>query len=159
MKIKNILLILIIAIALNSCSKNDDNNQNNNPNIPNAVFDTGSLINTALSASPYGQLEFDTNAVYVPNYGINGIVVINIGNNSFSAFEYSDPNHPISACSNFNVPTNNSAVSFIVTCSCDDGNAYNILSGGIPENGTTGQFTLVRYNVEVNGSIIRVFNN
>ncbi|WP_055447542.1 hypothetical protein [Lacinutrix mariniflava] len=158
MKFKTLLFSLFIGLILSSCSKNDDN-QNNNPYIPNASFNTGNQINMQLGGI-YGQLDFDTNAIYVPNYGINGIVVINTGFNNYSAFEYSDPNHQIASCSLFELdnPGTIASISTVATCSCDDGNSYDILSGGVPLSGTTGQYTMVRYRVEVNGSIIRVYN-
>ncbi|AUC83183.1 hypothetical protein [Lacinutrix sp. Bg11-31] len=159
MKFKTILLPTLLSLIFLTCSKKNDDNQNNNPNIPNVGFNTGNQINMQLGGI-YGQLDFDTNAIYVPNYGINGIVVINTGFNNYSAFEYSDPNHQIASCSVFELdnPGTLSAISTVATCSCNDGNSYDILSGGVPLAGTTGQYTMVRYRVEVNGSIIRVYN-
>ncbi|WP_044401878.1 hypothetical protein [Lacinutrix sp. Hel_I_90] len=150
MKNKTPLFILIIAVILSACSKNDDdNNQSNNPNIPRAVFDTGTSINTNLPQ--YNQLQFPNNNVIIDNAGING-VILHFSGNAYSAFELSDPNHPINSCTTLSVN------GIIATCGCDDGNAYEVL-GGAPQQGTTGQYTLVRYNVEVSGAIIRVFNN
>jgi len=158
MTFKNTLDTLLICFLFCACISDDDNNQNNNPNIPNIAFDTGNQININLGG-PYGQLEFVNNPIKIPNYGVNGIVVVNTGFNSYSAFEFSDPNHPISSCSIFNADPGIVAVTTDLVCSCDDGNVYNVLSGGLPSSGTTGQFTLVRYRVEVIGSVIRVFNN
>lgn len=149
MKNKIPFYIILIGFLLSSCSKNDDNDQNNNPNIPNAAFDTGSTINTNLPQ--YNNLQFPSNQVVLGNYGLNGIVVFYSGI-GYSAFELSDPNHQLTSCSTLTVN------GLIASCDCDDGNSYEI-SGGLPEAGTTGQFTLVRYNVEVNGDVIRVFNN
>lgn len=158
MKLKTLFIWLCISILFNACSNNDDNNnQNNNPNIPNIPLDTGNQINTDLGGF-FGQLKFINNPIKIPNYGINGIVVVKDGVNSYSAFEFSDPNHPITNCSNFQADSGITPVDIEVTCSCNDGNSYNILSGGIPTPGTIGQYTLVRYRVEVNGTIIRVFN-
>lgn len=151
MKVKTIVTYLLMGLMLNSCSKNNDNNQNNNPNIPNVYVDTGNQINTNLVAQ-YGALELVNNPMVIPNYGINGIVVVNTGFGNYSAFELSDPNHAITNCSNLVLDGT------IVTCSCNDGNSYHILSGGLPQTGTTGQYTLVRYQVEVSGSIIRIYN-
>ena len=151
MKLKTIVLFLFTGLLFNSCSKKDDDNQNNNPNIPNAVFDTGNLINTSLPQ--YNQMQFPGNYITLnSNYGIKGVVLYYAGNNNYSAFELSDPNHPISSCSNLTVN------GIVATCNCADENAYEILNGTRQE-GTTGQYTLVRYFVEVNGSVIRIFNN
>ena len=152
MKFKTRVLFLFIGLTLCSCSKNDDNNQNNNPNIPNAVFDTGSLINTSLPQ--FSQMQFPNNYISLNStYGINGVVLYYAGNNNYRAFELSDPNHALNSCSNL---TRNGD---IVTCSCDDDNSYSISSGGLPFSNTTGEYPLVSYFVEVNGDIIRIYNN
>ena len=150
MKLRVHLYVLIFTLLLSSCNKNDDNDQNNNPNIPNAAFDTGSLINTSLPQ--YNSLQFPGNYITLNNnYGVNGIVVYFTGS-MYTAFELSDPNHQLNSCSNLTVD------GIIATCSCDDDNSYEIVTGQ-RQDGTTGQFTLVPYQVEVNGSVIRVFNN
>jgi len=149
MKLKTLVVILFTGILFNSCNNDDDNNQNNNPNIPNAIFDTGNLIDTRLPQ--YNQMQFPGNHITLNNnYGINGVVLYFTGS-TYSAFELSDPNHQITTCSNLTVSGP------IATCSCEDGNSYEIITGQ-REEGTTGQYTLVPYRVEVNGSIIRVFN-
>lgn len=150
MKNRTPILFLIFTVILSTCSKNDDdNNQSNNPNIPRAVFDTGTSINTSLPQ--YNQLQFPNNNVIIDAAGING-VVLHFSGNSYSAFELSDPNHPINSCTQLSVN------GIIATCGCDDGNTYEIL-GGAPQQGTTGRYTLIRYSVEVSGNVIRVFNN
>jgi len=151
MKLKSIIVVLLIGIVFISCNKNDDDNQDNNQNIPNSVFDTGSLINTNLPQ--YNQLQFPNNYVILNNnYGINGVVLYHAGNNNFNAFELSDPNHQLNTCSTLTVS------GIEASCSCDDGNSYEILNGERLD-GTTGQFSLKRYFVEVSGTIIRVYNN
>jgi len=152
-KMKKIILILISIFTLTtSCKKDDDiNNQNRNPNIPNAVFDTQNLIDTNLPQ--YNNLLIPSQHVVVTggNIGINGIVVFYSGSD-YKAWELSDPNHGLSDCSMLTVN------GIIATCNCDDDNSYEIVSG-LPQTGTTGQFTLIPYQVEVTGTVIRVFNN
>jgi len=147
---KTVTYITILALLLTTCSKSDDN-QNRNPNIPDFQFDTGDLINTNLPQ--YSQLLFPGNHIIVNanGVGVNGIVLYSSGS-TYSAFELSDPNHQLNTCSQLTVE------SAIATCNCDDGNSYNIINGGQFE-GTTGQYGLVPYGVEVIGNIIRVFNN
>jgi len=141
---------IILCFVLIACNKSDDA-RNGNPNIPNVPFDTGSLINTNLPE--YSQLLFPGNSIVINSNiaGINGVVLYSSGS-TFSAFELSDPNHQINTCSRLTVE------GAIATCNCDDGNSYDIIIGGQLE-GTTGQFGLVPYGVEVLGNIIRVFNN
>lgn len=151
MKNKGLYFIMLFTFLLSACSTNDDNNQNNNPNIPNAAFDTGSLINTSLPQ--YNQMQFPGNYIVLNNnYGINGVVVYYAGGTNYSAFELSDPNHQITNCSQLTVNGT------VATCSCDDDNAYNFAANGLQQPGTTGQYTLVPYRVEVSGDVIRVSN-
>ncbi|RLJ65528.1 hypothetical protein CLV86_1104 [Lacinutrix venerupis] len=148
MKLKSLALLLVFGVLLNSCNKDDDNNQNTNPYIPNAVFDTGNLINTSLPQ--YNQMQFPGNHIVLnSNYGIKGVVVYFSGS-AYSAFELSDPNHAISSCSNLTVD------GIIATCGCEDENAYEILNGTKQDGG---QYAMVRYQVEVIGDVIRVYNN
>ncbi|MCX7551030.1 hypothetical protein [Xanthomarina sp. F2636L] len=145
-----ILSIIILTLIIVSCSKSDDNN-NNNQYIPNVAFDTGNLVNTNLPQ--YSSLKYANNSVVLNNnYGINGVVLYFAGGTNYSAFEISDPNHPLSDCSKLTVND------LIATCDCDDGNSYEILNG-TGRTGTNGHYALKRYYVEVIGDIIRVYNN
>lgn len=146
------LLLFFTSMLFFSCKNDDDLNNNGNPNIQNAVFDTGGFINTNLPQ--FNQLRFPGNSISINNgsFGINGIVIFYAGGENYSAFELSDPNHMINSCSLLSVNT------AIASCSCEDGNSYEV-SGGLPLDGTTGQFPLVRYCVEAIGNIIRVYNN
>lgn len=140
---------IIGFIFLVGCSANNDFVKN--PYLPNYSFDTGSLINTNLPQ--FSQLKFPGNSVVLDKpYGINGFVLYYAGGTNYNAFEITDPNHTISNCSKLSIE------GIIATCNCGDGNSYEILNG-IKREGTTGTYPLIRYSVEVSGSIIRVFNN
>jgi len=147
---KTFVFLILTSLLLAACSTNDDG-RNGNPNIPNFGFDTGSLINTNLPQ--YSNLQFAGNFIILNQQvaGVNGVVLYSSGT-TYTAFELSDPNHQINTCSRLTVE------GIIATCSCDDGNTYNIVNGGQQE-GTSGQYGLVPYGVEVIGNIIRVFNN
>lgn len=141
---------IICFLFLTACSP--DNNITKNPYLPNYKFDTGNLINTNLPQ--FSQLKFANNFIILngSDYGIKGVVLFYAGGTNYNAFELTDPNHQISACSKLNVE------GIIATCNCNDGNSYDILNG-VKREGTTGSYSLIRYKVEVLGSIIRVFNN
>ena len=144
-----ILLFAIGFVLLTNCST--DNSVTRNPYLPNYEFNTGSLINTNLPE--FNKLKFAGNSIVLNSpYGINGLVVYYAGGNNYNAFELTDPNHQISACSKLSVE------GVIATCTCNDGNSYDLLNG-IKREGTTGSYALIRYRVEVSGSIIRVYNN
>ena len=145
---KTLAISILTVLFLTSCSSNDDG-RNGNPNVPDYAFDTGNLINTNLPQ--FSNLQFPGNFIVLSQYGVNGIVLYSSGT-TYSAFELSDPNHQINTCSQLIVE------GIIASCTCDDGNTYNIVNGGQQE-GTSGQYGLVPYGVEVVGNIIRVFNN
>lgn len=144
---KKLIFIVFIGVFILSCSKNDNNN--NSQFLPDQNFDTGTTIN--ISFPQYNSLQFPGNHTIVNGFGLSGIVVYYSGS-SYTAFELSDPNHHYQSCSRLTVE------GVIATCGCDDENAYDILTGQ-PNGSTSGQYGLKPYFVEVNGNIIRVYNN
>ncbi|MFG6686921.1 hypothetical protein ACGK9U_10090 [Mariniflexile sp. HNIBRBA6329] len=141
-------LYIICFVLLTACSSD---NVTKNPYLPNYEFNTGSLINTNLPQ--YSHLKFPNNSIVLNSpYGINGVVLFYAGGSNYNAFEITDPNHQISTCSKLSVE------GFIASCNCDDGNSYDLLNG-VKREGTTGSYPLIRYRVEVSGSIIRIYNN
>ncbi|MFD2822813.1 hypothetical protein ACFS5M_03970 [Lacinutrix iliipiscaria] len=145
---KKLILIVFIGFITLSCSKNDDTSRTNEY-LPEQNFDTGSTINT--NFPQYSSLQFPGNHEVIEEYGLNGIVVYYSGS-SYLAFELSDPNHALQTCSKLTIE------GVIATCGCSDTNQYDILTGQA-QDGTTGQYTLKPYFVEVSGTIIRVYNN
>lgn len=143
--IKKICALLVFLLVLNSCSTNEDN-RIDNPNLVDVSFRL--LIN--LNLPEYNSLNFPGNSYSTYTTGINGVVVYNINNTQFTAFELSDPNHPLNECSTLRVE------GVIAKCDCNDGNSYNILTGELT-NGS-GQYTLKPYRVVKNGSELEVYN-
>lgn len=142
---------VLFFILLTTCSKDNDPRERN-PYLPDYSFDTGSQIN--LTLPQYNDLNFPGGSleIYGNGIGINGFVIFNYGNGSFRAFELTDPNHALDDCSVLAVDDNDNAY-----CNCDDGNSY-LIANGLPQEGTDGQYPLLEYFVEVNGNIIRVYN-
>ncbi|MCR8666949.1 hypothetical protein NO995_04605 [Aestuariibaculum sp. M13] len=141
------LLYILTLFLIVSCS-NDDIIKN--PYLPDYKFNTNNFIDTRLPQ--YNKLQLPGNYVILEGYGINGVVLFYAGGDIYNAFELSDPNHALSTCSKLTID------GIIASCTCNDDNSYDILTGNMAE-GTTGQYTLLRYNVEVSGYIIRVYNN
>lgn len=141
------IIYIFCFVFLVGCSA--DNPNNRNPFLPNYQFTSGNRINTNLPE--FNKLKFANNHVIL-DYGINGVVLFYAGGSNYNAFELTDPNHTMTTCSTLTVE------GFYATCNCEDGNSYDILNG-IGREGTTGEYPLIRYKVEVSGSIIRVFND
>lgn len=128
-----------------SCSNNNDRDRN--PFLVDIGFQT--TINTNLPQ--FSNLNFPGNAVVVPNIGLRGVVLYNLGNGQLFAYELSDPNHAPSACSTMTVQ------GITAVCPCtDDVNEYSIITGQ-PTQGN-GVFGMRAYRVTRNGNIITVSN-
>lgn len=142
---KKILLGLIISVFLVGCST-DDNNRLNNPNLPDLNF----RLQLNLDLPEYNNLQYPGNSYSTYSNGIKGIVVYNINNSQYTAFELSDPNHPPNNCSAMQV------TGITAKCQCDDGNEYNIVTGELTAG--EGQYTLKPYRIERRGNVIEVYN-
>lgn len=141
---KRSLLLLVFLSAALSCTPDDDISRN--PFLPEESFRL--VIN--LSLPEYNRLNFPGNSFVTYNNGINGVVIYNINNTQYTAFEMSDPNHALSNCSRLTLE------GIIVTCSCEDGNSYNILTGELSTG--TGQYSLKPYRIRKSGNVLEVYN-
>ncbi len=144
-KVLKSFILCLAFLVLCGCSQDDDIRYNN-PYLPNESF----RLDLNLSLPEYNNLNFPGNSYSTYNYGINGVVVYNINNNQYTAFELSDPNHPLKDCSRLTVE------GIIAKCSCGDGNSYNILTGEISAG--TGQYPLKPYRVRKSGNVLEIFN-
>lgn len=142
---KKILVGLIISIFLSGCST-DDNNRLNNPNLPDLNF----RLQLNLDLPEYNSLQYPGNSYSTYSNGIRGIVVYNINNSQYTAFELSDPNHPPNNCSAMQV------TGITAKCQCEDGNEYNIVTGELTAG--EGQYSLKPYRIERRGNVIEVYN-
>ena len=141
---KKLLLLIPLFISLFGCSSSDDNYRNN-PNLPNVNF----RFQLNLSFPEYNDLQFPGNSYATYNHGVKGVVIYNINNSQFVAFELSDPNHPPSSCSGMTVN------GVIASCGCDD-NEYNVITGELSEG--SGEYTMKPYRVQRSGNILEVYN-
>lgn len=138
------LILLVVLFGVLSCTPDDEVSRN--PFLPDESFRL--VIN--LSLPEYNRLNFPGNSFVTYNSGINGVVIYNINNTQYTAFEMSDPNHALSGCSRLTLE------GIIATCSCNDGNSYNILTGEISTG--TGQYSLKPYRIRKSGSVLEVYN-
>lgn len=142
---KKYLLYLVSSLLLISCTP-DDNIRNENPNLVDLRF----AFQIDLNLPQYNQLNFPGNSVVTYNYGINGIVIYNINNTSYTAFELTDPNHIPRDCSVLSVRGTEA------TCNCNDGNVYTIITG--QQIGGQGQYPLKPYRIVRYGNILEISN-
>ncbi len=141
---KQFLRIIFVIPLLFSCSGDDE--IRNNPYLPNLKFS----VRLDLSLPEYNQLNFPGNHIPTYNYGINGIVIYNLNNDQYMAFELTDPNHVPQECSIMTVS------GIEATCSCDDGNKYTIITG--QQIAGEGQYPLKPYRVVRRGDVLEISN-
>lgn len=141
---KKTLLIFSLFLLITGCSQSDDSYRNN-PNLPDVRVN----LQLNLNLPEYNDLAYPGNSYSTYTQGVRGIVIYNINNNQYAAFELSDPNHPPSNCSAMTVD------GVIANCGCDD-NKYNIITGELSEG--EGQYTMKPYRVERSGRFLIITN-
>lgn len=127
-----------------SCSADDELRKN--PYLPELNFS----FSLDLSLPQYNKLNFPGNTFVTRNYGLNGIVVYNLNNDQYLAYELSDPNHVLTDCSVLVVE------GLEAKCSCEDANVYSIITGQLVEG--QGQYSLKPYRIQRTGQILRISN-
>ena len=144
---KKIVFLLIISITVLSCNSDDgNNNTSDNPFLITPLVN----INLNLSLPEYNALNFPGNSIIIHNQGIKGIVVYNINNELYTAFELSDPNHSPNSCSRMTIE------GIVATCQCDDENKYDIVTG--QKQGNQSQYPMQQYRATRSGDVVHVFN-
>jgi hypothetical protein len=142
---KKIFILLLFVIIL-AC-KSDDEQVNDNPNLFMPVVN----LNLNLNLPEYNPLKFPGSSVIINSQGIKGVVIYNVNNDLYTAFDLSDPNHVPSQCSKMTIE------GIIATCPCtNDTNSYDIVTGLHTENETF--YPMQQYRTERIGDIVRVYN-
>ncbi|MEH6534910.1 MAG: hypothetical protein V7719_00850 [Psychroserpens sp.] len=139
------ILIVLSLVFLTNCG--DDDNINN----CNFLLNVGVNATLNLNLPEFSQLMFTSNSVYVSNQGGNvGIIVTNVGNSNYRAWDAADPNHVPSACSLLQIDGANAI------CGCTDQNEYSLFTG--QAIGDPLPCGLKEYRVTVSGSNIVISN-
>ncbi|WP_298548523.1 hypothetical protein [uncultured Aquimarina sp.] len=143
---KKIIVIACISLLIFSCSSDD--NRTNNPNLPSIGFNH--TVNLDLPG--FNSLKFPGNAeeIRIEGVGIKGVVIYNVDNTLYSAFELSDPNITPSDCSALNIN------GIRAESNCGNDNVYEIISGQQLEG--EGGFPLLRYQIRREGNILVISN-
>ncbi|MDF9301159.1 hypothetical protein ACE939_14295 [Aquimarina sp. W85] len=130
-----------------SCAK-DDTSRVDNPFIPSVNFTH--TIN--LDLPQYNSLKFPNNSFVetIDGVGVKGVIIYNVDNTLYSAFELSDPNITPSSCSALLVE------GIEASSNCDNANVYEIVSGKQLEG--EGGYPLVRYAIRRDGNSLTITN-
>lgn len=144
---KNILFLISILLIVNSCKKDDDALQNDNPFLIDPVVG----LNLNLNLPQYNPLKFPGNSIVITQQGIKGIVIYNVNNNLYTAFELSDPNHRPNGCSRMDIE------GIIASCPCtDDNNEYDIVTGQHKSNQNA--YPMQQYRAQRSGDNLSISN-
>lgn len=143
--VKKLVFFILLLGTIISCS---DDDRVDNPFLPNVPVN----FQANLNLPQFGDLEFPGSTVIVEadGIGIRGLIIHNVNNELFTAFELSDPNHTPNSCSSQSVE------GIIATCKCEDGNSYNIVTG--QPNSGDGQFGLKAYRIQKQGNSLIITN-
>ncbi len=146
MKMKKIILILCLSLLIPSCS--NDDSRSSNPNLPSIGFNH--TVN--LDLPQFNNLKFPNNSevITTDGVGIKGVVIYNIDNTLYSAFELSDPNITPSNCSALKV------MGIRAESNCGNDNAYEIINGLQLEG--EGGYPLLRYQIRREGNTLFISN-
>ncbi|MDC1326885.1 hypothetical protein N8252_01015 [Ulvibacter sp.] len=142
----NKFLAFFLGLAILGCNK-DESPNDNNPNLLNPLIS----VNLNLNLPQYNLLKFPGNSLVLDGEGIRGVVIYNVNNDLYTAFELSDPNHIPNGCSKMSLN------GIIASCPCTtDSNTYDIVTGQHQSNETL--YPLQQYFVARNGDNIQVNN-
>ncbi len=141
---KNTAILLILFLLLGGCSGDDQVQRN--PYLPDLNFS----FQLNLNLPQYNPLNYPGNSFVTYNYGINGIVIYNLNNEQYLAFELTDPNHIPTECSYLEVDQTRAA------CACEDGNTYTIITGQLLTG--EGPYSLKPYRISRTGNVLEVWN-
>lgn len=139
-----VLLSLTLAFATAGCS-GDDGPIRANPNLPNLNIN----LVLDLSLPQYNPLNFPGNSLTTGLQGVRGIVIYNVDNTQYTAFELACPNTPPSDCSTMQID------GITATCLCN-GNEFNIVTGQITAG--EGQYSMLPYRIVREGDQLIITN-
>ena len=143
---KKKLFVLVLFISVLAC-KSDDDQVNDNPYLFIPVVN----LNLNLNLPEFNSLKFPGSSVIINSQGVKGIVIYNVNNDLYTAFDLSDPNHVPSQCSKMTIE------GIIAACPCtNDENSYDIVTGLHTENENL--YPMQQYRAERNGDNVRVYN-
>ena len=137
--------ILIIFVFI-SCNKNS---LIRNPFLAELDFEFSININLPL----YNNLKFTGGSVLINNFGHKGIILYNLNNNNYLAWEASCPNHKPNSCSKTEI--NGS----LTVCGCEN-YQYSLATGQLinPSPNDTNQYAMINYGVRVSGNNLVIYN-
>ena len=144
---KNIIKFsIILNFIVSSCSKNS---LNRNPFLPEIDFEFTINLNLPL----YNDLKFTGGSTLLTDFGHKGIILYNLNNNNYLAWEASCPNHKPNSCSKTKI------MGSLTECECES-YQYSLATGQLlnPSPNETNQYPMINYGVRVSGNNLVIYN-
>ena len=139
------LRLLLITLLL-SCGGEDDTRLINNPYLNPVPVS----LNLNLNLPQYNPLKYPGNFVVLNNQGIGGVVIYNVNNSLYTAFDLSDPNHSPNNCSTMTLQ------GVVATCQGADNNSYDLVTGG--HQSESQAYPMLPYRAQRNGDVLVITN-
>lgn len=140
------IAFIVLLLTVIAC-KSDDEKLDDNPFLTSPFVN----LNLNLNLPQYNSLNFPSNSLVITQQGIRGIVVYNVDNSTYHAFEISDPNHVPNDCSRMEID------GIEATCPCEnDNNKYNIITGQNIVDPSL--YPMQRYRAERVGNTVKITN-
>ena len=137
---------IFMTILCCACTEDEGQINNENPFLLNPNIN----ITLNLNLPQYNNLTFNGTTHELLGLGNKGIVIYNTNGSQYVAFDMSDPNHIPNRCSKIEIN------GIEGTCSCRDGNKYNLYTG--EKIGGEPGFPLLRYNAFREGNNLTIRN-
>lgn len=141
------LTCFIAFIALVSCKSDDNEVLDDNPFLNDPIVS----LSLNLNLPQYNPLKFPGSSLIINQQGIRGIVIYNVNNDLYTAFDLADPNHIPNACSRMTIE------GIEASCPCEnDDNVYDIVTGQHKTNQNA--YPMQQYFIQRSGDILQVSN-
>tara|TARA_Y100000768_G_scaffold335420_1_gene276624 strand:+ start:296 stop:763 length:468 start_codon:yes stop_codon:yes gene_type:complete len=146
-RFKNIIkFTILITFSFISCNKNSIVR---NPFLPELDFEFSINLNLPL----YNSLKFTGGSVLINDFGHKGILLYNLNNNIYLAWEASCPKHKPNSCSKTEIKGS------LTECVCEN-YQYSLATGQLlnPSLDDTNQYPLINYGVRISGNNLIIYN-
>ena len=146
-RFKNIIKFsILLNFIFISCSKNS---VNRNPFLPEIDFEFTINLNLPL----YNNLKFTGGSILLTDFGHKGIILYNLNNNNYLAWEASCPNHKPNSCSKTKI------MGSLTECECES-YQYSLATGQLlnPSPNEINQYPMINYGVRISGNNLVIYN-
>ena len=106
-----------------------------------------------LSLPLYNGLNYVGGSILIRDLGINGVIIFNLNNSSYLAWEATCPNHTLKDCSSLSVK------GVLAVCGCEEFK-YSLATGQLinPSPNDTNPYAMINYGVRVSGNNLVIYN-